>query len=78
MTLTDQRRELLEFLAVAEGFVHLSELAHVGATWGAMMRQVAYLRRAGLVDGLVDHLTITAAGREALGLIPYPGNAVVA
>jgi hypothetical protein len=78
MKLTEQRRTLLEFLAVAEGFVHLSELAHVGASWGAMMQQVAYLRRAGLVGGLADHLTITAAGREAINLPPYPGNAVVA
>ncbi len=78
MKLTDQRRALLEFLAVAEGFVHVSELAHVGASWGAMMQQVEYLRRAGMITGLCDHLTLTATGREVLGLPAYPGNAVVA
>jgi hypothetical protein len=70
VTLTPKRRALLEFLAVAEGFCHISELSSHGLTWGSMMQQVEYLRSAGLVIGLADHVQISAFGRSVLGLSP--------
>jgi predicted transcriptional regulator len=76
VSLSPKRRALLEFLAVAEGFVHISELSSRGLTWGSMMQQVEYLRHAGLVIGLADHVQISALGRTTLGLAPLP--AVVA
>lgn len=70
MKLTEQRRAMLEFLAVAGGFAHITEVADLCATWAAAMQQIESLRACGLIDGLADHIHLTNAGREAIDLPP--------